>query len=241
MQSAGRGRPRKNPAMRHGNGTYEEILDAAAEMFSTRGFAATSMNQIATAVGVGQNSIYHHFGSKLGLLKTLLVEGVAPGLQVASALAEEVDDATEVTIAGGLYALAITDAAVLVGWRWNLGALYLLPETRSPELAEFQAQRHALQKSYVDLSRALTVRTGSEDVGDQVFRLVVSIINMRWDNEVSPETPRLLARSGLRICGWVDPMAQVEAEACRLLNVLREREISLPAALSLHLPGSVWT
>lgn len=221
------GRPRKNSALRDGNGTDEEIADAAAELFSTQGFAGTSMNQIANAVGVGQNSIYHHFGSKLGLLEVLLFEGIRPGLAIARELRDDTDSTTE-GIAGRLYALSIADASVMANWRWNLGALLLLPEVRRSELSEFQAQRRELRAHYVAMSGALTARTGIEDVGDQVLRLVVSIINQRLDGEVGSDTPRRLARSGLRICGWTESMVDIEVRAHTLLDTLRERGIEVP-------------
>lgn len=197
-------------------------------MFSKHGFAATTMNQLADAVGVGQNSIYHHFGSKLALLKTLLMEGVTPGLRIAAELRDLADDSSDVKAASGLYALVVTDAAVLASWRWNLGALYLLPEARSPELTEFQEARHALRRHYIEMSQALTERLPSEPVDDQVYRLVVSIINIRWDHEVSEHVPGKLARSALRMCGWTRSMAPVEAEVRRLLTTLEERQVPLP-------------
>lgn len=227
MSSPRPGRPRKNSALRDGNGTDEQIADAAAELFSTQGFAGTSMNQIARAVGVGQNSIYHHFGSKLGLLEVLLFEGIRPGLAIARALRDDRDSTME-GIAGRLYALAIADASVMAEWRWNLGALLLLPEVRRPELFEFQAQRRELRAHYVAMSGALTERTGIEDVGDQVLRLVVSIINQRLDDEVRSDTPRKLARSGLRICGWAEPMSKVEEYGHDLLDALRELGVDVP-------------
>ncbi|SLF24494.1 TetR/AcrR family transcriptional regulator [Mycobacteroides abscessus] len=228
IHGGGRGRPRKKPVRRHGTGTYEEILDAAAEMFSAQGFAATTMNQLADAVGVGQNSIYHHFGSKLAILKALLMEGVTPGLRIAAEINDLADDSDDVKAAAGLYALALADAAVLASWRWNLGALYLLPEARSTELTEFQDARHALRRHYIDMSSALTRRLGSEAVGDQVYRLVVSIINIRWDNEAGEQVPRQLARSGLRLCGWTGSVDAVEKEARRLLTILTDRQVPLP-------------
>lgn len=227
MSSTGPGRPRKNPAVRHGDGTAAEIADAAAELFSKYGFTATSMNQIAKAVGVGQNSIYHHFGSKLGLLRALLLEGVTPGLRIAEALSRDADS-SDVGVASRLYALAMADSAVLANWRWNIGALLLLPEARSPELAEFQHRRHQIRRYYLDFSHAVTARTGCEDVDDQVLRLVVSIINQRWDDRVTAATPRQLARSGLRICGWTTPMDAVDARARELLTTLRESGIDIP-------------
>lgn len=43
--------------------THRRILDAAAELFETKGFYETTTAQIAKAAGVSPGSIYAHFGS----------------------------------------------------------------------------------------------------------------------------------------------------------------------------------
>ena len=53
-------------------GTKEKILDAALELFSLHGYEATSIGQIAQAVGVQKSSIYSHFGSKQDILDSLI-------------------------------------------------------------------------------------------------------------------------------------------------------------------------
>ena len=68
-------------------------------------------------------------------------------------------------------------------------------------------------------------------MNDQVLRLVVSIIKQRWDDQVTAETPRQLAHSGLRLCGWTEPMDEVEARARKLLANLRHRQIQLPESV----------
>ena len=54
------------------NNTKQEILIAALDLFSTQGFDATSMSQIAEAVGVRKASLYSHFASKDDILKSLM-------------------------------------------------------------------------------------------------------------------------------------------------------------------------
>ena len=44
------------------------IVDVAIDMFSRQGFRATSMNEIAAAVGLSKPTLYHYFGSKEKLL-----------------------------------------------------------------------------------------------------------------------------------------------------------------------------
>lgn len=53
-------------------GTKQEILDAALELFSVQGYAATAVSQIADAVGIRKASLYSHFASKQEILDTLL-------------------------------------------------------------------------------------------------------------------------------------------------------------------------
>ena len=57
--------------MERGN-TKQEILEAALELFSVQGFDATSISQIAEAVGIRKASLYSHFESKQAILDTLV-------------------------------------------------------------------------------------------------------------------------------------------------------------------------
>ncbi len=52
--------------------TKQRVLDAALELFSTQGFEATSIAQIADAVGVRKASLYSHFDSKQDILDCLI-------------------------------------------------------------------------------------------------------------------------------------------------------------------------
>lgn len=52
--------------------TREGILEAAARIFSEKGFHATSMNDIAEAVNLQKASLYYHFENKQEILITLL-------------------------------------------------------------------------------------------------------------------------------------------------------------------------
>ena len=54
--------------------TKREILNAALELFSVQGYEATSIAQIADAVGIRKASLYSHFASKQEILDTLIAE-----------------------------------------------------------------------------------------------------------------------------------------------------------------------
>lgn len=55
----------------------QEVLDAAANLFAKRGYAATSMRDIALAVNMLSGSLYYHFASKKELLVAVYSAGVA--------------------------------------------------------------------------------------------------------------------------------------------------------------------
>lgn len=59
--------------MDRGN-TKQEILDVALELFSVKGFEATSLSTIADAVGIRKASLYSHFENKQAILDALVEE-----------------------------------------------------------------------------------------------------------------------------------------------------------------------
>ena len=54
--------------------TKREILNVALDLFSTQGFEATSISQIAEAVGIRKASLYSHFESKQAVLDALILQ-----------------------------------------------------------------------------------------------------------------------------------------------------------------------
>lgn len=60
---------------RQGAASRERILDAAEALVAERGYAATSISQIATASGLPASSIYWHFSSKAELLAAVVERG----------------------------------------------------------------------------------------------------------------------------------------------------------------------
>lgn len=54
--------------------TKQAILEAALDLFSVQGFEATSISQIASAVGIRKASLYSHFESKQAILDELIQE-----------------------------------------------------------------------------------------------------------------------------------------------------------------------
>lgn len=69
------------------SGRRGEIEQAALRLFLERGFAATSVREIAGEVGVTVPTLYYHFGSKDGILGALVEGLVDDGEQVIADLA----------------------------------------------------------------------------------------------------------------------------------------------------------
>jgi TetR/AcrR family transcriptional regulator len=51
-----------------------KILACAIDLFSSRGFDAVGVQEVADAAGLKKPTLYHYFGSKSGLLKIVLEE-----------------------------------------------------------------------------------------------------------------------------------------------------------------------
>ena len=56
--------------------TKQAILDTALDLFSVQGYEATSISQIADAVGIRKASMYSHFGSKQEILDVMVQESL---------------------------------------------------------------------------------------------------------------------------------------------------------------------
>lgn len=50
----------------------EKLLNAATDLFTRRGYAATSVREIVAAAGVTKPVLYYHFGSKEGIYRAIM-------------------------------------------------------------------------------------------------------------------------------------------------------------------------
>jgi AcrR family transcriptional regulator len=68
------GPPSRTRKLRRGPLTRKQILDASLRLFSEKGFARTSVRDIAQAAGITDAAIYYHFASKRELFEALIEE-----------------------------------------------------------------------------------------------------------------------------------------------------------------------
>jgi AcrR family transcriptional regulator len=220
VTTAGPGRPRKQQPSRPGATARDEILDAAAELFTTRGYATTSTRSIAEAVGIRQSSLYHHFSTKDDILEVLLAGTVASGLAFARTVGSGNNgDDSPTAAAARLHAVALYDGTQLCNARWNLGVLYNLPEARSTRFHSFMEDRRELRGLYQRLGAGLPGNgwTSTSQNGELAFRLVESLVSLRADGLSTPDSPQQAADAGIVLSGLGDGLPAIRAGSAALL------------------------
>jgi TetR/AcrR family transcriptional regulator of autoinduction and epiphytic fitness len=143
------------------------ILEVASRLFASQGYAATSVEQVVAACGIGKDTVYRRFPSKLALF-----EGV-------------VNHAREQTQA---YFHATMTAQKGDGLaRLKRAARWLLEVNLDPTLVAFKR---------IAFSEALVVgKSVQASAVDPIMDHVIALISETQDNGVlAGEDPRLLAR-----------------------------------------------
>ncbi|MGW1256860.1 TetR/AcrR family transcriptional regulator [Streptomyces sp. NPDC002513] len=198
------GRPRVARRPDSGLSPRDELLAAAAELFTTRGYAATTTRAVAERAGMRQASMYHYVSGKEELLAELLESTVTPSLARARELLADGAASAE----GRLRELCRTDVELLCGGPHNLGGLYLLPEVRTERFAGFHAVRAELKDAYRQLIAATAAggalpKSGLDLRTDLVFGLIEGVILVHRSDPERPVSAfaEATADAALRIVG----------------------------------------
>jgi len=111
----------------------DEVLDAALQLFMSRGFEATRVEDIAKIAGISKATVYLYFPSKLALLEGLVHRSVSP----IAALAEQAlgsfngSSKEAISTALGIACEKVTDPKVLA-----IPVIVMREGTRFPEVAQ---------------------------------------------------------------------------------------------------------
>ncbi|MEM9034284.1 MAG: TetR/AcrR family transcriptional regulator [Actinomycetota bacterium] len=147
------------------NNRSRQLLDAAAELFASRGYTATTVRDITGAVGMGPGSSYYHFKTKADLLLAVYEQGVA---DVDASVDRHLADAPDEPWGRIEAALVGHVEAVLAPSPYARVIVSVLPES-VPELSE---ELRDARERYEDRWRRLV---GDLDlpVDPTLFRLLV--------------------------------------------------------------------
>lgn len=206
------GRPRHTPD-RSQLAPREQILDAAARLFTSQGFAATSTREIADKVGIRQASLYYHFAGKDEILAELLEKTVRPTLDSLDDLAQVAGPEAQ------LYTLAYRDAEVLAALEHNIGMLPTHPDvvTSADACREYEEARRQLRQAYGALgiacaSDAVIFTVSQEQLGGMIIQQVEGVVRTRAEGEeVTDRALHAIAVTCLRICGVAEHRTEAAA------------------------------
>ncbi|RST60297.1 TetR/AcrR family transcriptional regulator [Siminovitchia terrae] len=66
-----------------------EILDAAEMLFTTKGYSATTVNDILSKVGIAKGTFYYYFQSKEEVMDAIVMRFIDKGVEAAKAVAAD--------------------------------------------------------------------------------------------------------------------------------------------------------
>ena len=198
----GVGRPRLVPTQFEGS-PREQILEVAARLFTSKGYAATSTREIAEAVGIRQASLYYHFAGKGEIVTELLAQTIRPTVESVAQIESLTDDPDTV-----LYMMALTDVRTLVEAPHNIGWLYLAPDVAQVEgFDEFTQARSDLAATYARLAEPIATSEvlgalGPVRLGEKLVHNVEEVLGLRnAGRRIDVDESASIASSCLRLCG----------------------------------------
>ncbi|MFJ9031016.1 TetR/AcrR family transcriptional regulator [Streptomyces sp. NPDC102274] len=153
-----------------------EVLDKATELFGEQGYDKTTLQDIATAIGISRSALYHYVSSKEQILATLMDE-LSVALNESIATAHEGADSPEDRL-----------------------------RTLSAELVRQRAERPGPFRLLNQAGSALpeSVRAQQAEVRGTVLDELCSVIEEGMAAGVfKPLDPRVAALSIVGMCNWV--------------------------------------
>jgi AcrR family transcriptional regulator len=186
--------------------TPAEIRRVALEMFAVRGYDATSIRDIATAVGIRNASMYHHFAAKEEILWDLTQTAL---LELADSWRETKERVGTTDPTSRLRAFVRCDVAFHVDHRREAVVVNAQLHRLSPE---HRARAVELRRAYeLELTTIVTdcLATGKHAVPD-VHITVFAILQMT-----------------IAISGWYDPTGPLSVE--HLAGIYEELAVKLLA------------
>ena len=111
--------------------TRRALVDAARTLFAERGYASTSIDDVADAARVTKGAVYHHFKGKTDLFEAVcervevdivaaIVQGPVGGTDPFEALVRGVDEYLDQCLQPEVQRILLLEAPTVLGWdRWR--------------------------------------------------------------------------------------------------------------------------
>ncbi len=172
-----------------------QILDEAARLFREKGYAATSMRDIAAAVDMLPGSLYYHFAAKEDLLVAVYEEGVRLITEkVHGAIARQTDPWQRLEAA----AVAHLEALLKTG-DYALVVIRVLPQDVPRAAARLVKLRDSYDALFAELVAALPLPPETDRQSLRLLLLGALNWSQHWYRDSGRNTPRAIARSFLRL------------------------------------------
>ncbi|MEI2384684.1 TetR/AcrR family transcriptional regulator [Breoghania sp. JC706] len=174
------------------------ICDAAAALFAAKGYDATSLQDVASAVGVTKAGLYHYFATKQDLFDTIVLAVLSDMLDGARARVEGVEAPAE-----RIGAFMAAHAAYFEKNRDHYRAAFI---GRGGDLYVFTPEQMAARRAYTDfLTRILEEGRAAGafafDDAPLVARGILGMLNWmtRWYNPGGRKAAEEIAADYARI------------------------------------------
>ncbi len=152
------------------NGTRRDaITQKGAGLFRKKGFAASSMRELADSVGVEASSLYNHIGSKSEILRSIcftvansFTKHLNEVEQTALSVVEKLENLIRFHIQ---MMLENFDEVYVANHEWK--------QLEEPYLSNFLSQRKAYENRLVDIIREGITKESIKDINPHVVVLII--------------------------------------------------------------------
>lgn len=182
--------------------TRQRILEAAGQLFASKGFDAATTRDIADAAGVASGTLFNYFATKEAILASLAAEaaaGVHLEFENGSAGAESFEE--------DLFAFAAAGLRKLKPLRKHLAVLF--ETTLHPLAAVSSDESQSLRVAHLETVARLAKKHGLGELPPLALQLYWTLytgVVMFWSSDRSPkqeDTLALLDDSLAMFVGWL--------------------------------------
>lgn len=142
----------------------EDILQAAARCFMARGYAATSIDDVARSLGATKGRIYHHYRSKADLFFDVFRHGMQMNFDVIAPIASaSMPTAEKLRHMTKTHCVAMIRTQPFQRCVWE-GVELLQRGATTPEQREILIELQAMRDNYADIFRTVLEAAKKEGI-----------------------------------------------------------------------------